>query len=312
MVTGRKEQAHPTGHTYTFARHETFHLRDGWLLKGLAAVQTDGFALYARDAHHNLGIGLNMLKSLLYWLQATNLVKAIPVKGASRPPLQPTRLAELVCVHDPYFEDLGTLWLLHIELAMNRPLATFWYWAFNEFAHRECTEEQLVQGVQHFLEAQEAPEFALSSLHKDARCFLRTYVPWHGQGRPSPLEDTLDSPFIWLGLLRESAVPGHYAFQIGPHRNLPTWLFAYALYRFQEQTRAAATVFSLEELRWAPLSPGRLLCLDKRMILMHLEELEQQTSYAHVLQTAGLNLVTLDQSMKALDMLTAHYTGRGA
>ncbi len=80
---------------------------------------------------------------------------------------------------------LGTLWLLHTELAANRPVATFWYWAFNEFAQRECTEEQLVQGVQHFLEAHEAPEFALSSLHKDVQCFLRTYVPWHGQGRPS-------------------------------------------------------------------------------------------------------------------------------
>lgn len=56
MVTGKKEQAHPRRQTYTFARHETFHLRDGWLFKGLAAVQADEFALYARDAHHNLGL----------------------------------------------------------------------------------------------------------------------------------------------------------------------------------------------------------------------------------------------------------------
>jgi len=106
VITGRKEQTHPRGQIYTFARHETFHLRDGWLFKGLAAVQADEFALYARDAHHNLGIGLNMLKSLLYWLQATNLVQAVPAKGTSRPPLRPTRLAELVYAHDPYFEDL--------------------------------------------------------------------------------------------------------------------------------------------------------------------------------------------------------------
>jgi len=115
---------------------------------------------------------------------------------------------------------------------------------------------------------------------------------------------------IWLGLLRESAIPGHYTFQIGPHRNLPMWLFAYALYRFKKQTKPEETVFSLEDLRWAPLSPGRLLCLDNRAIFMYLEELEQQTSYAHVLHTAGLNIVTLDESIEAFDMLTAYYTGR--
>jgi hypothetical protein len=310
VVTTRKEQTHPTGQTYTFARHETFHVRDGWLFKGLEAVQADACALYARDAHHGLGIGLNMLKSLCYWLQATNLVQAVPAKGISRPPLRPTRLATLVYAHDPYLEDLGTLWLLHLELAANRSMATFWYWAFNECTQRECTEEQLVRGVQHFLEAHEAPGVAVSSLHKDARCFLRTYVPWDSQGHPNAPTDTLDSPFIWLGLLRESAASGHYAFQVGPHRNLPAWLFAYTLYRFKEQTKPAEVVFSLEDVRWAPLSPGRLLCLDTRAILMYLEELEQQTSYAHVLQTAGLNLVTLDESIKAFDILTAYYTGR--
>jgi GNAT superfamily N-acetyltransferase len=107
VVTNGKEQTYPTGQIYTFARHETFHLRDGWLFKGLEAVQADECALYAHDAHHNLGIGLNMLKSLVYWLQATNLVQAVPAKGTSRSPLRPTRLAELVCAHDPYFEDLG-------------------------------------------------------------------------------------------------------------------------------------------------------------------------------------------------------------
>ena len=48
MVTRRTEQTHPRGQIYTFARHETFHLRDGRLFKGLAAVQANEFALYAR------------------------------------------------------------------------------------------------------------------------------------------------------------------------------------------------------------------------------------------------------------------------
>ncbi len=43
-----------------FARHETFHLRDGWLYKGMDSIRKDGSSLFTKDAHHNLGIGINM------------------------------------------------------------------------------------------------------------------------------------------------------------------------------------------------------------------------------------------------------------
>ena len=34
---------------------------------------------------------------------------------------------------DPYLEDIGTLWLLHYNLAKNMEDATSWYFFFNEF-----------------------------------------------------------------------------------------------------------------------------------------------------------------------------------
>lgn len=127
-----------------FAAHETFHLRDGWLYKGLKALQTDGASLNQRDAHHKLGIGINMLKSLVYWLQATNLVTATQVRSTSKPPLTLTPLAELILEKDTYYEDLRTLWLLHIQLCSNRELVTFWYWVFNHCPQCEFTEERLL------------------------------------------------------------------------------------------------------------------------------------------------------------------------
>lgn len=294
---------------FTFARHETFHLRDGWLFKGLNVLQSDGSSLYGEDAHHNLGMGINMLKSLIFWLQATNLVQTIPSGRVASRQLQLTPLARLIWERDPYFEDIKTLWLLHIELSSNRPLATFWYWVFNEFTQREFTEERLVQGIQHFLEENEAKQVATSSLLKDARCFLHTYIPPDDKKQKLFEYDTLECPLASLGLLRKSAVPGHYKFQVGPHRNLPTSLFAYSLYRFRDTTRVGEITLSLEDLRWAPFSPGRLLCLDMHTISQYLEEIEHLTSYARVIRTAELNMVTLRRSVQALDLLTEYYAG---
>ncbi len=309
MVTTNERHAVDSARGFAFARHETFHLRDGWLFKGLEAIRGDECALSAKDAHHSLGIGINMLKSLLYWLHATNLVTSQPTGARSRRPLRFTEIGEIVHAYDPYLEDIGTLWLLHIELASNRALATFWYWAFNEFPQRDFTEERLLRSNDQFLLEQEALAVAVHSLKKDARCFLRTYLPSRGSERKSFSEDTLDCPLALLGLVREGALPGLYKFHVGQHRNLPLDIFAYALYRFREQARPDDVVLALEDIRWAPLSPGRLLCLDTRAILDYLEEFEHRTSRPLLVQTAGLNMVTLERGVQATDLLREYYTG---
>ena len=251
-----------------------------------------------------------MLKAISYWLQATNLVGPEPSHKGPRPPLVLTELAELILEYDPYLEDMGTLWSLHLELASNRHHATFWYWAFNEFPQREFVEERLVQGMRQYIEEYESPPVAESSLQKDARCFIRTYLPSRGQSAKLPVDETLDSPLTLLGLLRETPMAGQFKFQVGPHRGLPTALFAYALYRFRERTNPTDVIISLEDLRWTPLSPGRLLCLDMRSILDYLEELENRTSYAQVIRTAGLNMVSLSSSTSSLDLLEEYYAAQ--
>ncbi len=298
------------GRAYTFARHETFHLRDGWLYKGLEAVRRDEFALYDRDAHHQLGIGINMLKALSYWLQATNLVQPEPTGGRFRLPMRLTAIGELVHTHDPFLEDVGTLWLLHVELASNQVQATFWYWAFNEFSQREFTEDRLLQGLEKFLLERDF-SVAPHSLKKDARCFIRTYLPAEGGGRKTVSGDVLDCPLSQLGLLREGISQGQYKFHVGDHRNLPLDLFSYTLYRFRERLHPNEVVLGLEDLRWAPLSPGRLLCLDNRALVERIEELEHRTGMVHLVRTAGLNMVTLEGGVSACDLLRNYYLRQG-
>ena len=176
-MTTTSEMATKQAFKPTFARHETFHLRDGWLYKGLNAVAEDGAALFAKDAHHQLGIGINMRMSMLYWLRASGLANPDLVERGIVRSLALSSTSELIRQYDPYLEDQGTLWLVHILLASNREMATFWYWAFNQAPHRDFNEDRLVALAQELLERDELKSVTESSLRKDASCFIRTYLP---------------------------------------------------------------------------------------------------------------------------------------
>ncbi len=293
---------------YTFARHETFHLRDGWLMKAMQSIEEDGASLHASDAHHTLGMGINMLKSLKYWIRATNLVEPVPNAPRVKPPYQFTKVGDLIYEFDPYLEDLGTLWLLHIELVSNPQLATFWYWAFNELPHRSFIEDRMLQAIQRYLSDHSVMDVAYQSLVKDSKCFLRTYVPATERSKVIPTVETIDCPLAMLGLVGSGIFPGQYKFMIGEHKNLPLDLFAYCLFRYRERASIDQTTVSLEDLRWAPFSPGRVLCLDTRTLLNYLEELEVRTKKVRVVRTAGLSLASLDEDVRAIDLLRGYYS----
>ncbi len=101
-----------------FARHETFYVRDGWLRKGLKNLDKYGVKFFrSKEAADVLGMGKNMVNSLRFWLRATGLM------GESDQ--QPkTEFGKLIDKHDPYFEDIGTLWLMHYQLLKNKELST--------------------------------------------------------------------------------------------------------------------------------------------------------------------------------------------
>ncbi len=140
--------------TFTFAKHETFYIREGWLRKGLMAIQQNGHIFLEDDAAMDeLGIGKNMISSLRFWMQAVYLSKE-GYFGNGYKEHEMTELARQILECDPYLEDVGTYWLLHYYLVTNTKeleddnnvkelnnskqrnpteSATTWYWFFNEF-----------------------------------------------------------------------------------------------------------------------------------------------------------------------------------
>lgn len=281
----------------SIARHETFHFRDGWLLKGLQAIRDDPTALSSPDIHHQLGVGKNMASAIRYWVQAVGLAEQRDPRIAGRSPLSWTPLAEFIVSHDQFLEDIATLWLVHIELASNAPTATFWYWAFNEYDEVTFSDDDLSRHFLAWVNSTTNDPVNLSSIKKEVNAFLRTYRPTE-RSIGSPFDDPLDCPLSALSLVVPNKTGKPWGYSIGAKRNLPAQIVGHAILRYRQRVRPELDTLSIDELRWLPLSPGRLLQLDTRSLTQAAEAIEEMSkgTWLQVYQTAGVRNVRLSDA----------------
>ncbi|NLH98001.1 MAG: DUF4007 family protein [Chthonomonadales bacterium] len=265
----------------TFAGHQTFALRSGWLKKGLDALQTEtvGTADVFRrdDALVTLGVGKNMVQAIRHWLVVTRLVEDVP--GTRGQQLTPSWLGLSLMGRpdapgwDPYLEDEATLWLLHWRLAGPGSLALTWVWTFSYFNEYEFSRQSLADAVYRAATARCRRTPALSTIERDVECLLHTYAGIAGS-RMS--EDHLDSPLVALGLIRH-AFERSYRFDIGHRASLPTTIFAAMLLEYWEWAHPAHSTMSFHDIAYGEGSPGRVLKLDEDTLLEYLDHIADVT-----------------------------------
>ena len=72
---------------YRISGHEKFALREGWISKGILAIENNPRIFLQSDAPETLGVGSNMVKSMRYWLKAFDLIEERAGIGADLKPL---------------------------------------------------------------------------------------------------------------------------------------------------------------------------------------------------------------------------------
>lgn len=188
-----------------FRAHDTFFIRKGWLSKGMRHVLAapDVFVSRENNPMDVLGIGANMVKALRYWMVAVGLT-AEPASGQR---IQtPTDLGKIIHDNDPYFEETGTLWLLHYQLVKNQDAAkteaTAWWYFFNEFKASEFTREDFVSQIRKFLISNDEGTRPLRTLEDDFNCIISTYIS-RIKSNPEKVkpESNIASPFSELGVI---------------------------------------------------------------------------------------------------------------
>lgn len=296
---------------HSFSGHETFPFRYPWLKKGFDAVKDHGGVFLRDDAITTLGVGKNMVRSIRHWCLAAGVLAEQPAADST---LRPTALGELLFDDaglDPYLEDPTTLWLLHWQIASNRPRATTWFWTFSHFHEPEFTREALTSVLFNWTQTLSGKQVAASSVKRDVDCFLRTYVAARGQ-RGDFAEDTLDCPLVELNLITQPAGGQAYQFRRSAQRTLPDGILLYAVLRFWETFAPASETLAIHDLARQPGSPGRLFKIDESALVERLEGIESHTNALSYAETAGLRQLYRHRRLDPLEVLAETYAAAGS
>src|SRR5215469_2857081 len=121
----------------TFAIHQTFHPRFGWIKKGFDTAVDDPRVFNRPEAPVTLGVGKNMAEAIRAWSVATHVAARVP--DPERPRMSvilPTPLGRALLDDktglDPYLEDPSTLWVLHWQAVSAVTTLPVWWATFND------------------------------------------------------------------------------------------------------------------------------------------------------------------------------------
>ena len=291
-----------------FARHETFTPRFGWLKKGFEAVVEDPEVFLDKDASVKLGVGKNMVKSIRYWCMAFKLIEEITDKTTRKRTYQPTEFGSQLLGTDgwdPFLEKNASLWLLHWRFLQPSCHATSWFFAFNGFRFLDFSADDLYFSLRDFCdEIAQATAVSDSSLKSDISCFLRMYGGM-GEGK-GPLEDTINSPFSALGLVRRLEGSKKYQFRVGPKQSLPDELVVASCLEYAAMERGELSSINVQQLLFGVSSPGQVFKLTESAICGAIERASKQEPNISLSDTAGLLQLQFKEKPQAIaDRFTA-------
>lgn len=283
--------------------HESFYIREGWLTKGLRNVKKDSKVFISEDATDILGIGVSMVKSLRYWLQASGLTKEVKVEGNKREQSLTPELGEIIFNNDPYFEDIFSLWLVHYMLVTNMDSCTSWYLFFNEINSNEFTKEELRDEMMYALNRFiNNNTFAESSLFDDCECIIKTYIDDKKENK-NP-EDNNSSPLSELGLLAKTTLSQGKEVIQKTKPSMDKLDKLVVLYIILDNLDGAESI-SIENILTDKCNAGKVLNLDRNLLNEYLDLLKN-AGYIGINRTAGLNQIYPKKYSKQ-DVLKEYY-----
>lgn len=289
-----------------FRGHETFPIRKGWLNKGIKNIKADPSVFVSKENNPMdvLGIGANMVKALRYWLQATNLTSE-PNTGKRDQTI--TNIGELIFENDPYFEEIGSLWLVHYGLATNIDLATSWYIFFNEFDSVEFTEDDFYRRVRKYVTMLDPEKIPASrTVSDDFKCIINTYFSKSklNNSEINP-EDNTSCPLTELGLIDYVSTSGGiriYRKSTPIADSIPDMIALAMLLDFAKGKKEV----KISSIQKDACGLGRICNLDTITLLNILYRLEA-FDYIKVVRTAGLDVINIKTDMVYLQCIEKYY-----
>ena len=274
-------------------RHESFSIREGWLVKGINAVKSDPKIFSSSDATDILGIGTNMVKSLKYWLIASGVVHE-DKKG-----LFLTDLGNLIDKYDPYFDDLFSWWMIHTSMLFNYEEFYILYLFFNKCNMNEFSKEDVLQVISNIL-TNKSTEFNEKILLDEINMIIKSYSIDEKIDNP---ENNFICPLSELELIKKIGKDLY-------EKNRPSYrkLNYLVVYYIIKNVISNEKSISIEDLMTIENGPAKILNLDKNLLNEYLDEI-RNSGLIDINRTAGLNMLYLRKDMSLSDIFVEYFEG---
>lgn len=229
----------------SFSRHESFHLRYGWLKKAYDQVMDDDQVFHRSDVTVRLGVGKNMVNAIRFWSVANKILKHADTKKKH---IVPTEIGHMIFADkglDPYLENTDTLWLLHWLLFAPPCVVPSWWMIMNEFSASNIQIKEMTEAIiTRVTNIAEWKTPSPKSIKKDIDVFLHTYTTRRDK---LSMEDYLNCPFRQLFLLHQNS-QDEMRFVSGRKHNLSPLITAYACIDFIDRTNTTTKMVSVGRL----------------------------------------------------------------
>ncbi len=254
-------------------KHGSFYIRNGWPTKIIDAVMRDNNIFSPNNelnAVDQIGVGRVMIKALRYW--AT--VLGITTEGKNQQGVvhELTALGEKISQYDPYCQSIGTLWLLHRNLACNIDNATAWAWAFNIYFAKSFTKDDFVSSFYSFVQ-RNGGSYAKNAVEKEFGCFKNTYVSDSRFDVNKIIEeDTI--PFFAPLKLIEYSDSGHFDKRKNEIKDIPLEILLFCIISDNFEHLKSSTQIDFDTLLEGSYQAGKYMNLSYATLLELLQQLE--------------------------------------
>ena len=288
-----------------FSGHDTFPFRYAWLTKIAHYLEKGGISKIKEFEKNKLqtmsefGVGLNMVKSMRHWSQATKICdKNFELTDFGKFVFSKKKAA------DPYLEKNETLWLIHWMIASDSNLTT-WFYLFNYHPSIIVNREQIINELLQIGKFSKWKGISPNTIKRDVDCFIRTYLVSHKKGEIT--EDSIECPLAELGLLNQTYTKNEFELHKGPKSSLSQSIFEFALHDYWSKQKNQIITF--EKLMYDYGSPGKVFQLDEKSLEGYLDGMSQ--SYNKIFQfdkgAGGLRQISKIKNIKQNQLLSNCY-----
>ena len=306
-------------HEYRFSGHETFPCRYAWLPKAVSGVAENPAVFFDEDeAMVTLGVGKNMVRSIRFWAEAARIIAPRKDGGYEVTPLGKSLFLTRggKSPHDPFIEDVKTLWLIHWNLATN-PFFRIFAWDFflNRWHDPELSASTAFLAMQRSVQGNARPISDII-LYQQYDVFLHSYVPTRGR-KGDVREDNLDCPLVELSLLRQIGLRQSninkakhepvFAFRREKKNDISPALFIYCLDDYWQLWHTEEKTLPFSLIVNGHCGPGQVFKLPENDIRARCEAIEDDSGGYFTFQESALQPVIARKHIDSRFPLSAIY-----